>query len=86
MVRDNIKTDLGETGLGSTDVIDMTQDRDLWRTLVNTVMNLRFPQKLLTSSASDWQLLKKDSATGNHSCCVCGCVCIYIYIYIYAVP
>ena len=26
------------------DWIDMTQNRDKWRTLMNAVMNLRFPQ------------------------------------------
>jgi hypothetical protein len=39
---DNIKMDLRETGWGGMDWIDLTQDRDQWRALVNTVMNLRF--------------------------------------------
>jgi hypothetical protein len=38
---DNIKMDLQEEGWGSMDWIDMTQDRDRWRALVNAVMNLR---------------------------------------------
>jgi hypothetical protein len=38
---DNIKMDLKETGWGGMDWIDMTEDRDQWRALVNTVMNLR---------------------------------------------
>jgi hypothetical protein len=37
----NIKTDLGEIGCHSMDWIDLAQDRDQWRALVNTVMNLR---------------------------------------------
>jgi hypothetical protein len=41
---DNIKVDLRERGWGGTDWIDLAQDRDQWRTLVNTVMNIRFPQ------------------------------------------
>jgi hypothetical protein len=38
---DNIKTDLREIELGGTDRIDLGQDRDQWRALVNTVMKLR---------------------------------------------
>jgi hypothetical protein len=37
----NIKMDLREIGLGGVDWIDLAQDRDRWRALVNTVMNLR---------------------------------------------
>jgi hypothetical protein len=33
--------DLGEIGWGVMDCIDLAQDRDQWRALVNTVMNLR---------------------------------------------
>jgi hypothetical protein len=40
---DNIKTDLRETGWDGMDWIDLAQDRDQWRALVNTVMNLRIP-------------------------------------------
>jgi hypothetical protein len=38
---DNIKIDLGEIGWDGMDWIDLIQDRDQLRTLVNTVMNLR---------------------------------------------
>jgi hypothetical protein len=38
---DNIKMDLREIGWGSMDWIDLTQDGDQWRALVNTVMNFR---------------------------------------------
>jgi hypothetical protein len=38
---DNIKMDLREIGWGGTDWIDLAQDRDQWRALVNTVMKLR---------------------------------------------
>jgi hypothetical protein len=40
---DNIKMDLREIGWDGMDWIDLDQDRDQWRTLVNTVMNLRVP-------------------------------------------
>jgi hypothetical protein len=40
---DNIKLDLRETGWGGKDWIDLDQDRDQWKALVNTVMNLRVP-------------------------------------------
>jgi hypothetical protein len=40
---DNIKMDLREIGLGDMDWIDLAQDRNKWRALVNTVMNLRVP-------------------------------------------
>jgi hypothetical protein len=40
---DNIKMDLRETGFGDVDWINLAQDRDRWRAIVNTVMNLRVP-------------------------------------------
>jgi hypothetical protein len=40
---DNLKMDLGETEFGDEDWIHLAQDRDKWRALVNTVMNLRVP-------------------------------------------
>jgi hypothetical protein len=40
---DNIKMDLREIGWDGVDWIDMAQDRDQWRSLVNTVLNLRVP-------------------------------------------
>jgi hypothetical protein len=40
---DNIKMDLREIGWGCMDWTDLAQDRDHWRALVNTVMNLRVP-------------------------------------------
>jgi hypothetical protein len=40
---DNIKMDLRAKGWGCMDWIDMAQDRDQWRALVNTVMNLGVP-------------------------------------------
>jgi hypothetical protein len=39
----NIKMDLREIGKNGMDWIDLAQDTDQWRALVNTVMNLRAP-------------------------------------------
>jgi hypothetical protein len=40
---DNIKIDQREIGWDGMDSIDLAQDGDQWRALVNTVMNLRVP-------------------------------------------
>jgi hypothetical protein len=40
---DNIKMDLREIGWGDVDSIHLAQDRDQWRAIVITVMNLRVP-------------------------------------------
>ena len=40
-LEDYIKMNLQEVGWGAMDWIDVAQDRDRWRELVNAVMNLR---------------------------------------------
>jgi hypothetical protein len=40
---DNIEMDIREIGWDDVDWIDMAQDRDQWRAVVNMVLNLRLP-------------------------------------------
>jgi hypothetical protein len=40
---DNIKMDLQEVGCEGLDLIELAQDLDSWRALLNAVMNLPFP-------------------------------------------
>jgi hypothetical protein len=40
---DNIRMDLVEVGWGDVDWIGLAQDRDRWRALVNSILNLRVP-------------------------------------------
>jgi hypothetical protein len=42
-LKDDNKIDLREIGWGGMDWSQLAQDKDQWRSLVNTVMNLRVP-------------------------------------------
>jgi len=56
--------DLQEVGGSRGDWMELAEDRDRWRALVSTVMNLRVPKNagnFLTSCRTS-ELLKKDSA------------------------
>jgi hypothetical protein len=56
----NIKIDLSEIGWDGVGWVDLAQDRDQWRALVNTVMNIKCWEIL--EWLHNWQLLKKGSA------------------------
>jgi hypothetical protein len=40
---DNIRMDLGEVGWSNVDCIGLAKDRNMWRAVVNSVLNLRVP-------------------------------------------
>jgi hypothetical protein len=46
---DNIRMDLGEVGWRDVDWIGLAQDRNRWRALVNSVLNLRGSRVVLSS-------------------------------------
>jgi hypothetical protein len=58
---DNIKMYVREIGWDGMDWMELAQDRDQWRALVNTVMNLRIPSNCC-EWLHNWQLLRKGSA------------------------
>jgi hypothetical protein len=69
---DNIKIDLREIEWNDMDWIDLAQDKDQWRVLVNTVMNLRVPQnagKFLSSCTTD-NFSRRGSALGASDLCI----------------
>jgi hypothetical protein len=55
-----IKMDVREIGWDGMDWIDVAHDRDQWRALLNTVMNLRVREVL--EWLHNWRLLEKGSA------------------------
>jgi hypothetical protein len=51
---DNIRMDLGEVQWGGVGWIGLAEDRNRWRTLVNSVLNLRVPQNAGELSSGLW--------------------------------
>jgi hypothetical protein len=56
---DNIQMDLGEIRWDSVDWIDLAQDRDKWRALVDVVMNLQFHRMLGSSQVVAQQVASR---------------------------
>jgi hypothetical protein len=56
----NIRIDLGEVGWSNVDWIDLAQDRNRWRALVNSVLNLRLPSEWMNGSGT----VARDSSAG----------------------
>jgi hypothetical protein len=59
-LEDNIKLDIREIGIDEANWIQLAQDRAQWRVFVNTVMNLRVPNRKqdIFYTLSDNQLFK----------------------------
>jgi hypothetical protein len=57
---DNIKLDFREMGIDGVNWIQLAQDRGQWQAFVNTVMNLRVPQRkqIFFDKLSDYQFFK----------------------------
>jgi hypothetical protein len=49
-INDNLKMELRERGCEDLDSIHLAQSRDQWRTLVDTVMNIRIPYRSFLTS------------------------------------
>jgi hypothetical protein len=83
---DNVKIDLGEMGWGGIVKIDVAQDRDHWKALVNVKMNPWDPYKggKFLISCTTGGFLKGLSSMELISMCE-PLSYIYIYIYIYIV-
>jgi hypothetical protein len=58
---DNIVMNLGEVGWGDVDWIGLAQDRNSWRALVNSILNLRVPW----NSGKLWSGLASSSLLGS---------------------
>jgi hypothetical protein len=66
---DNITMDLVEVAWGDVDWIGLVQDRDRWRALVNSVLNLRVPQ----NAGKVWSVLRTGELSSSvqlHRACL----------------
>jgi hypothetical protein len=62
---DHTKTDLQGVGWGGKDWINLTQDRDKWRALVNVIINFQFP-KISGNFWTSWGTLSFSGRTLFH--------------------
>ena len=56
---DNIRKGLKEIGINMRNWVDLAQDRDYWRILMNAVLNLRFPYTMELLKSTEKRSLQR---------------------------